>query len=208
MLLEILEPDLVLVRIVQPIDHPPLLLLGADMDQDLDDVHAVIDKQALELVDLAIGALPRGLVAQALDTLDQDAAVPGAVEDRPVAGGRQPVPEAPEMVPSPVHRTSGRQSARHASIWARGRRPGARSSHLCRRVPSRRYRSGHDPLPAGVWSAGRGDDAEGRRAPGRKVSSSIERSIISISSGSAACSSRPPASMVPAPEAEATRLGD
>jgi len=76
----------------------PLLLLGADMDEDLDDVRAVVGELALELLDLAVGALPGLAAAQALDALDQHAAVPGAVEDRPIARRRQPVPEPPEIV--------------------------------------------------------------------------------------------------------------
>ena len=68
------------------------------MDQDLDDTHAVVGELALELVDLAIGPLPGILAAKALDALDQHAAVPGAVEDRPVARRRQPGPEPPEIV--------------------------------------------------------------------------------------------------------------
>ena len=96
---EILQPDLVvLMRVVEPRDHAPLLLLRADMDQELDDAHAVVGELALELVDLAIGPLPGVLAAKTLDALDQHAAVPGAVEDRPVARRRQAVPEAPQVM--------------------------------------------------------------------------------------------------------------
>ena len=68
------------------------------MHQELDDSDAIVRKLPFELVDLAVGSLPRLFVAEALDPFDQDAAIPGAVENRPVAANRQPLPEAPEIV--------------------------------------------------------------------------------------------------------------
>src|SRR5258708_3101246 len=98
---EILESDLVLlVRLVQPIDHPALLLVRADMDEELDDMHAIVDELTLKLVDLAIGAFPFRLAAKTLDTLDEDAAIPGAVEDNPAAACRQALPETPQIMPA------------------------------------------------------------------------------------------------------------
>ena len=68
------------------------------MNQDLDDAHAVVGQLVFELVDLVIGPLPGGDAAQTLYSLDQHATVPGAIEDRPIARRRQPLPEAPQVV--------------------------------------------------------------------------------------------------------------
>src|SRR5262245_44578929 len=86
------------MRIVEPRHHALLLFFPADMDHELDDAYAVVGQLTLELVDLAIGPLPGVLAAKTLDALDQHAAIPGAVEDRPVARRRQAVPETPEVV--------------------------------------------------------------------------------------------------------------
>ena len=51
----------------------------------------------LEIVDLRIGAQPVGFGTEALDALDQDAAVPGAVEDRHPAVARNVPPETPQI---------------------------------------------------------------------------------------------------------------
>ena len=92
------------------------------MDEQLDDAHAVVGQRALELVDLAVGALPFVLAAETLDPLDQHAAVPGAVEDRPVARRRAArVPEAPEDSAGPAPRRVG---APMRQTWIeRGSRP-------------------------------------------------------------------------------------
>jgi hypothetical protein len=52
----------------------------------------------LELVDLAIARAATRPRAEALDALDEDPAVVGAVEDPQMSGPRQRLPEAPEVV--------------------------------------------------------------------------------------------------------------
>ena len=52
----------------------------------------------LELVDLAIRALPFALMAEMLHALDEDASVVAAIEHGHVAGARQVPPEAPEIM--------------------------------------------------------------------------------------------------------------
>src|SRR5579883_416438 len=94
---EVLGSDLVpLVRLLQPLEHALLLLLLADMHEQLDEAHAGVGQRVLELVDLAVGALPFRRGAETLDPLDQHTAIPGAVEDRPVCRRRDALPEAPQ----------------------------------------------------------------------------------------------------------------
>src|SRR4029079_5016361 len=77
-----------------------------------------LDQLALELVDLGIGALPLVGAREALDSLDQHSAIPGAVEDRDRAARRQPPPEAVEIVVGLV--VAGRRGDRVDDIAARG----------------------------------------------------------------------------------------
>ena len=58
------------------------LLFRADVDPELYHDHAKIDQLTLELVDLAVGALPLRFVAESLDPLDHHPAVPTAVKDQ------------------------------------------------------------------------------------------------------------------------------
>src|SRR5256885_10881128 len=51
--------------------------------------YTTLFRSGLELVDLVIGASPFGLLGEPLDPLDEDAAVPGAIEDRGLARARQ-----------------------------------------------------------------------------------------------------------------------
>src|SRR5687768_15288861 len=74
------------------------LLVLRDLDPELAHDRAVADQLALELVDFTIRALPLGLGAELLDALDEDASVPGAVEDAEPAARREPPPEAVEVV--------------------------------------------------------------------------------------------------------------
>ena len=62
----------------------------------------MVDELLLELVDLGVGAPPLLLGREPLDPLDQDAAVPAAIEDRQPPGARQVTPEAPEIVVRPL----------------------------------------------------------------------------------------------------------
>ena len=52
---------------------------------------------ALEIIDLVIGAQPVGLLAEALDPLDEHAAIPAAVEHGGLPTHRQTPPEAPQI---------------------------------------------------------------------------------------------------------------
>src|SRR3954452_15908866 len=75
------------------------LLVLADGEPELDHDDAGAVELLLEVVDLAVGPQPLGRAGEALDPLDQDAAVPGAVEDRDVALAWHVAPEAPEVGP-------------------------------------------------------------------------------------------------------------
>jgi hypothetical protein len=76
-----------------------LELLGVgDVQEELDDDHAVVGEHALELVDLAVGALPLLLGREALHTLDEHAPVPRAVEHGHSAPARKRRDEAVQVV--------------------------------------------------------------------------------------------------------------
>ena len=55
-------------------------------------------QHALELVDLAVGALPLGLRAKSLDALDEDTSIPRAIENGDFAAARELIPEAPKVM--------------------------------------------------------------------------------------------------------------
>ena len=73
------------------------LLLVAHLQPELDDDGAGLHQRVLEVVDLGIGPQPVGFGTEALDTLDQHAAVPGAVEDRDPSDPRHVAPETPQI---------------------------------------------------------------------------------------------------------------
>src|SRR3990170_6267038 len=66
------------------------LLLLADVHPELEDDRAGFQQLALELIDLAVGALPRSLGTIPLDALDQHAPIPRAVKDGDLPLLRQP----------------------------------------------------------------------------------------------------------------------
>src|SRR3954451_21432444 len=72
------------------------LLLVGEVQPQLHEYRAVPGEHLLEPVDLVVGAPPLLDGGEALDTLDQDPAVPGAVEDRHAAPAGQRGPEAPQ----------------------------------------------------------------------------------------------------------------
>src|SRR5450759_3611697 len=74
------------------------LLIFADVNPELEHNRSEIHQLPLELVDLPVGALPGNLVAETLDPLHHDTAVPTAVEDRDLAAFRQAPPEAIEIM--------------------------------------------------------------------------------------------------------------
>src|SRR5262249_14371679 len=73
-----------------------LLLLG-HREPELADDEAVARQVLLEVVDLRVGAHPVGLAGEALEALEEDAAVQGAVEEGEAAAPRHVAPEAPEV---------------------------------------------------------------------------------------------------------------
>src|SRR3954469_12613635 len=94
----------VLRRDLEPLQLRPLALLEApellvlaDGEPELDHDDAGAVELLLEVVDLAVGPQPLSRAGEALHPLDQDPAVPGAVEDRDVALARHVAPEAPEV---------------------------------------------------------------------------------------------------------------
>src|SRR3954453_18438851 len=94
----------ILRRDLEPLELRPLALLEApellvlaDGEPELDHDDAGAVELLLEVVDLAVGPQPLGRAGEALHPLDQDPAVPGAVEDRDVALARHVAPEAPEV---------------------------------------------------------------------------------------------------------------
>ena len=102
-----------LERVRAPLLEAAQLLLPGDVQPELDDDGAPVVVEALELADLAVGPLPVGARCQALDALDEHAAVPGAVED-----GDAPAPgharvEALHVVPQQLQRR-GRTDRVHA----------------------------------------------------------------------------------------------
>jgi hypothetical protein len=84
--------------IFEPVFQPAVLLGLRDVDEQLDQRGAAGDQIGLEGVDLLIGAVPLRLAGIALDPLDEDAAVPAAVEDRDITRCGQRAAEAPEEI--------------------------------------------------------------------------------------------------------------
>src|SRR3546814_10948633 len=87
------------------------------MEEGLHYVGAVFHLLAFELFDLVSGAAPLRLARQAFDPLDEDAAVPAAVEDGDLAGARQFLPEAPEEMAGLL--LFGRRADRPDAVAAR-----------------------------------------------------------------------------------------
>ena len=90
----------------EPVLEPLGLLFGCDMEEDLRDMRPVVDECALEVVDLAIGALPFRLGGEPFDALHQHAAVPRPVEDNDLTLVGQPLPEALHIM---LHLLMGRR---------------------------------------------------------------------------------------------------
>src|SRR3954465_4854109 len=82
--------------ILLPLLEALQLLLGGDVQPELDQDHPLVRQRALEPVDLVIGAEPLLPGRESLHPLDQHAPVPGAVEDRHPAPAGQRRPESPE----------------------------------------------------------------------------------------------------------------
>ena len=68
------------------------------MNPEFHQQSAALLQIGLKVVDFPVGAPPVRLAAEALNPLDEDATVPGAVKNRNVAALREPLVEAPEEV--------------------------------------------------------------------------------------------------------------
>jgi len=81
-----------------PFTKASKLLLIGHVQEQFDKTNAIVDEHLLEGVDLVIGPPPLLRTGQAFDPFDQHSPVPGSVEDRDIAGKRQPLPEALEIM--------------------------------------------------------------------------------------------------------------
>ncbi len=75
---------------LQPVLQALVLRLLRRMDEGLHQRGTRGELLRLEIVDLVIAAFPFGLAGETLDPLDEDAAIPAAVEDRDIVLGGQP----------------------------------------------------------------------------------------------------------------------
>src|SRR5262249_50217060 len=73
------------------------LLVGGDVQPELLHQAARLRQLLLEVVDLAVGALPLARAAETFDALDQHAPVPGSIVDADATFARQMAPEAPQV---------------------------------------------------------------------------------------------------------------
>src|SRR5208283_400242 len=87
-----------LERIGQPAAKPAQLFVRGDVQEQLYQPRVVGDQHALEVLDLVVGPAPFGRRGEALDALDHDAPVPGAVENDDLAVLRQPLPKTLEVM--------------------------------------------------------------------------------------------------------------
>src|SRR6478752_733886 len=98
------------------------LLFERDVQPELDQHYAAVHQLVLELVDLLVRALPLDLAREAFDALDQNPAVPAAIEDGDPAAARQMPPKAPQIVVCPLF--VGRRRDGDDPVAARVERPG------------------------------------------------------------------------------------
>ena len=112
------------------------LLVGRDVQPELDDQHALGGQRALEAGDLVVGAAPLLLGREALHPLDQHPPVPGAVEHGHAAPAGQRRREAPEEVVALLvgRRRRERGHAHVAVVELRGE--ALDRAALARRVPA------------------------------------------------------------------------
>src|SRR6185437_9470596 len=87
-----------LQRLALPCLEPPELFGRRHVQPELDYYHAFVGQRPLEINDLPVGAPPLFLGGEAFDPLDEDAAVPGPVQDRHSAPAGQRWPEPPQEV--------------------------------------------------------------------------------------------------------------
>src|SRR5271165_2702788 len=87
-----------LERIGEPTAKSAQLFVSGNVQEQLYKPRAIGDQHALEVVDFVVGPVPFDKRSEALDALNQDAAVPGAVENDDLAMLRQALPKALEVM--------------------------------------------------------------------------------------------------------------
>ncbi len=158
---EIAETELPpLVGAVDAVLQPFPLLLGGDVQEQLDDRRALVDEQLLELADVGVALAPHRRRRQLLDAHDQHVLVVAAVEHGDLAiGGRVPV-DPPEVVVGEL------LLGRHAE----------RGDPHARRVEPGEHLAEHAVLATGVHRLE--DDEKGPRSP-RRTTASAARPVAS-----------------------------
>src|SRR5208337_3214310 len=79
-----------------------------------------IHQGPLEFIDLPVSALPFLLLGKLLDALDQNPAIPSAIENPDAAAGREPEPKATKPVVDLVHVAGCADRANLVAAWVQG----------------------------------------------------------------------------------------
>ena len=106
------------------------------MNPELYQQSAALLQIGLKVVDFPVGAPPVRLAAEALNPLDEDATVPGAVKNRNVAALREPLVEAPEEVAFFLFRCRARNRERRIAAGIERRGEALNAAALSRGVPA------------------------------------------------------------------------
>ena len=112
------------------------LFLLTDMNPEFHQQSAALLQIGLKVVDFPVGAPPVRLAAEALNPLDEDATVPGAVKNRNVAALREPLVEAPEEVAFFLFRRRARNRERRVAAGVERRGETLNAAALSRGVPA------------------------------------------------------------------------
>jgi len=91
-----------LARLLLALDEALLLLLSADVEEELEDDRVVLHEQLLEVADVPVALLPDGLGDEPMHAHDEHVLVVGAVEDGELALARCVAVDAPEEVVLPL----------------------------------------------------------------------------------------------------------
>ncbi len=121
-----------LERIVEPTSKSAQLFISGHVQKQLDEPRVLGDQHALEVIDLFVGPMPFGRLGEALDALDEDAAVPGAVENDDLAVLWQALPKTLEVIQRLLTLARSRDRM-HLEAYA-GRAP-TPSGERCRPCP-------------------------------------------------------------------------
>ena len=100
--------------------QPLVLNCGRDMEEQLDDQRAMIALLRFEFVNLVIGAGPVLGLATAERPVVNHLAIPAAVMQRRVAGGRKRGPEARQPMPVLIGAITARDAMRGEMAWVPG----------------------------------------------------------------------------------------